>query len=293
MGSFYFYIVKNKAGLSMKTGKNLIEDINSCVLQPGQAAFWWLGQIGFALKLGETVLYLDAYLAPSEKRTVPPLLTPQGLDNADLICGSHNHLDHIDWPLWQQLASNNPQARFIAPRALEGLCRSDAPECADRFVGLNDGETATVRDIRVTGVAAAHEFLDRDPETGLYPYLGYVIEGNGCTIYHAGDTCIYEGLHNKLRRYPKIDIMILPINGRDAGRYRSNIIGNMTYQEAADLAGALKPGLAIPAHYDMFADNSENPILFTDYLNAKYPGQHCWVGGYGERVIYTRIKTSD
>ncbi|HHN46509.1 MAG TPA: MBL fold metallo-hydrolase, partial [Planctomycetes bacterium] len=115
-----------------------------------------------------------------------------------------------------------------------------------------------------------HEFLDRDEAAGAYPYLGYVVEAGGFTICHAGDTCRYEGLETKLRRW-RFDALMLPINGRDARRLAANCIGNMTYQEAADLAGALEPALVIPAHYDMFAANSEDPALFIDYVNVKYP----------------------
>ena len=49
----------------------------------------------------------------------------------------------------------------------------------------------------------------------------------------------------------------------------------MTYQEAADLAGALQPKLTIPTHYDMFAMNSLDPKLFFDYMKVKYPQLKC------------------
>ena len=47
----------------------------------------------------------------------------------------------------------------------------------------------------------------------------------------------------------------------------------MTYQEAADLAGECDTELVIPGHWDMFADNSEDPKLFEDYVNVKYKGR--------------------
>lgn len=131
-----------------------------------------------------------------------------------------------------------------------------------------------LKGVKISAVAAAHEFLDYDPVTGLYPYLGLIFEGNGVTVYHAGDCCIYEGLQTKLRKW-SIDLAMLPINGRDAKRLKNNCIGNMTYQEAADLAGALNPSVTIPAHYDMFAMNSINPKLFLDYMKIKYPHLKC------------------
>ena len=47
----------------------------------------------------------------------------------------------------------------------------------------------------------------------------------------------------------------------------------MTFQEAADLAGELRPGLVLPGHWDMFADNPGDPEAFMDYLNVKYEGR--------------------
>ena len=44
-----------------------------------------------------------------------------------------------------------------------------------------------IGDITIHAIAAAHEFLDED-ENGLYPYLQYIIEGNGVRIHHAGET---------------------------------------------------------------------------------------------------------
>jgi len=137
--------------------------------------------------------------------------------------------------------------------------------------------------LEVRAVAAAHEFLDKSLITGRHPYLGFVVNGNGCSVYHAGDNCRYEGMETTLRGI-SLDVMRLPINGRDARRLRENCIGNMTYQETADLAGSVKPRLVIPAHFEMFAFNSENPELFRDYVGAKYPGLTVIVPRHGEMI---------
>ena len=49
------------------------------------------------------------------------------------------------------------------------------------------------------------------------------------------------------------------------------------FQEAADLAGEVRPRLTIPGHWDMFAGNSADPAAFGDYLDAKYPGLVPWL----------------
>lgn len=264
----------------MKKGKALLDEIRQCT----DSAFWWLGQLGFALKLENRLLYIDAYLAESPERIIPPLLQPEELADADFILGSHNHSDHIDWNVWRKIASSSPKPRFILPKALIDEMGEEIGIARERLIGLDDGASYETDGLKITGVAAAHEFLDPVPATGCFPYLGYVIESSRFAVYHSGDTCIYEGLIAKLKKWEKLNVLFLPINGRDGSRYRSGCIGNMTYQEAADLAGTLKPDLAVPAHYEMFRSNSENPYLFADYLEAKYPEVKFWIGPHGEKV---------
>ncbi|BCN29472.1 MBL fold metallo-hydrolase [Anaeromicropila herbilytica] len=269
----------------MKRGLELIKEINEYKVEEGKLAFWWLGQIGYAIKMGKTIIYIDAYLSNNPERNIAPLLKPEEISNADIIIGTHDHEDHIDREVWHQLSISSPKAKFIVPELLLDSLSIDLEINKDRFIGLDDSQCIQVGEIKITGIAAAHEFLDQDAITGGYPYLGVVVEGNGCQFYHSGDSCIYEGLLTKLKGFPRLDVMFVPINGRDAKRYLGGFIGNMTYQEAVDLVGNLKPRLAVPAHYDMFTVNSENPGNFVDYLNAKYPGIASHVGDYGELVL--------
>jgi len=267
----------------MRLHQDLRDDIAGCTVPNGAAALWWLGQLGFVLKLGATVVCIDPFLSPHPKRQVPPVLDPAELADVSVICGTHDHSDHIDRPAWPLIAHAAPKATFVAPAL---LCDSLAAQLAlprNRFAGLDDGLTLEFEGIKITGVASAHEFLDQDA-SGRFPYVGCMIEGNGCSIYHSGDCCIYEGLVTKLLNL-KPDVMILPINGRDAVRYARHCIGNMTYQEAVDLAGSVKPKLVIPGHFDMFAANGENPRLFMDYLSVKYPGVRAVVPVHGERIM--------
>ena len=268
----------------MQTGPDLIRDIDTCRVPAGGCGLWWLGQHSFIVKLGETVVYLDAFLSPRKGRQVEPLLTPAQCGNADLFLGSHDHIDHIDRPSWPAMALASPQARFVVPELLRAGVTADLNLPANRVAGLDFGMSVKARDVTVTAIPAAHEFLDRDEATGLHPFLGFIVEGNGFRLYHSGDCCLYEGIHALLRSKP-FDLFILPINGRDAPRLSTRCIGNMTFQEAADLAGDLRPGAVIPAHYEMFARNSANVQDFDDYVKVKYPRQRVVVPAHGERVM--------
>ena len=235
----------------------------------GTCALWWLGQMGLWIKMGETVLSVDYFAAERPDRAVQPPVPVGEVTGIDAFLGTHNHDDHMDHVSWRVWAKTCPDAKFVYPAIHKADVLADGIT-EDRHLGLTDGASVTVGEVTIHAIAAAHEFLDQDPETGLYPALQYIIEGNGVRIYHAGDTLRYEGMLGKLQAFGPIDASLTPINGRDAERYLRNCIGNMTFQESVDLVGELKPALAIPGHFDMFPGNQADPQDFADYLKAKY-----------------------
>lgn len=236
----------------------------------GSACLFWLGQMGLVIKMGDTTVAIDYFASITPERQVKPPIPAEETEHIDAFLGTHDHLDHIDheaWKIWQKTC---PDAKFIFPRAHEEAVLADGVK-KENAIGLNDGESYRVGDITIRAIPASHEFLDRDEKTGLYPYMQYIIEGNGLRIHHAGDTVRYEGMLSKVKEFGPIDLELLPINGRDAYRYSQRCIGNMTYQEAVDFAGEVGARYVIPGHWDMFADNGEDPKAFADYLNIKYP----------------------
>lgn len=254
----------------------------------GMIALWWLGQMGLMVKAGDTTVCIDYYATPDESRQVAPPIAAGELKGIDAFLGTHDHLDHIDHDAWKIWAKTNPGAKFVFPRMHTEAVLADGVN-AENAVGLNAGEVVTIGGITIHAIAASHEFLDRDPETGLYPYLQYIIEANGFRIHHAGDTIRYEGMMPTIKSFGDIDVQLLPINGRDAKRYRANCIGNMTYQEAADLAGELGTRVVIPGHWDMFADNSADPHAFADYLDAKYNDAiECRIPKVMEKMVFEK-----
>lgn len=266
----------------MLTGQRLLDSINTTVLPAGGAAFWWLGQMSFVVKVAETVFYFDPFLAPNPRRRVPPLLAPDEVTNADWVFCTHDHGDHLDPTAIPGIAAASPQARFVCSRvASKRMAELDVP--ADRVVAMDEGLVHVHGGVRIAAIAAAHEFFDRDDELG-YPYLQFIVEAGGITVLHTGDTLRYDGMAAKLSRWT-MDLAFMPINGRDAVRFARGTIGNMTYQEAVDLAGDLRPRLTMPGHYEMFEGNGENPRLFAEYMNVKYPGLDYWIGGHGEAVV--------
>ncbi len=250
----------------------------------GNVSLKWLGQIGFLIETDNIRLCIDYFASADDLRQTPAPIPAGELKDVDVFLGTHDHLDHIDHEAWKIWAKTNPDAKFVFPVAHTDKIITDGVN-VHNAVGLNDGESVKIGDLTIHAIAAAHEFLNRDSITGFYPCLQYIIEINGVRIHHAGDTVRYEGMLPKIKAFGSIDAEILPINGRDAKRYRLNCIGNMTYQEAADLAGEVVPGMVIPGHWDMFADNGGDPDAFADYLDAKYGGRiKCIIPKVMERI---------
>lgn len=252
---------------SQNRGKSMDE-----FYEVGRLGMWWLGQMGLIIKAGDRKICIDYFASPMESRQTPPPIPADELKDVSLFIGTHDHIDHIDHEAWKIWAKTNPNARFIFPRKHMKAVLADGVK-PENAIGVDDDEVCQIGDIRIHAIAAAHEILDRDPGTWEYSCLQYIIEVNGFRIHHAGDTTRYEGMLLKLRRFGKIDVQLLPINGRDAKRLSNDIIGNMTYQEAADLAGDCDTELVIPGHWDMFAENSADPEAFADYVNIKYKGK--------------------
>jgi len=232
------------------------------------ASITWLGQMGLRVRMGGMTVLIDYFASDFPGRRFPAPVPIPEVAGIDGFVGTHDHLDHIDHEAWRSWSSACPDARFVFPSIhRESILGDGIPE--ERQLPIDAGQSVRIGHITIHAIPAAHEFLSPD-EQGRHPCLQYIVEGEGKRIYHAGDTLRYEGMLPLLKSFGPIDAALLPINGRDGARYRRNCIGNMTFQEAADLAGELRPGLVIPGHWDMFADNPGDPDAFADYLDAKY-----------------------
>ena len=247
------------------------------------ASITWLGQMGLKIRLGGTTVLVDYFASPIPERRVPPPIAAADVTGVDGFAGTHDHLDHIDGDAWRAIAAASPKARFVLPAGLkdEVSARLGIPE--ERLIGAAEGDVIEAAGATIEAVATAHELLNDRREN-----MAFCVRADGVTLLHLGDTCLYDGFEAKLRALGPVDALMLPINGRDARRLRRNCIGNMTWQEAVDLAGALRPRLTIPGHYDMMEGNTENPARFAAYLELKYPDRDFWLGPHARRVMITK-----
>lgn len=197
---------------------------------------------------------------------------------------THDHSDHLDEEALPVLAGLNPGAQFMAP----AVCLERLQELGigkERLAAALPGQAAEpAHGLKVYPVAAAHEELERD-EQGNPKYVGYILELNGVTLYHAGDTVLFPELVEEMGSRT-IDLALLPINGRDYYRNRRHIVGNMNYREAAEFAATSGFETVVPLHYDLFAGNAENPGYFVDYLYRHFPEQKFHMMARAERFVY-------
>ena len=247
-----------------------------------EVTLWWLGQAGFALRYRHSCALLDPYLSDHlakkyqarkfpHVRMMPSPLDPGQVRGLNLVLCSHRHGDHMDPEALPVMAANNPACRFVVPRAeVQFALEIGLPE--SQLTGLDAGESLFVgEEIEVAAVPAAHETLDVD-DNGHHQYIGFILRLGRVTLYHSGDCVPYDGLAERLQR-ARIDVGMLPVNGRDDFRRSHGIVGNFEWEEALALCREAEIPVLIPHHFGMFAFNTADPMGWRSILghDARFP----------------------
>ena len=212
----------------------------------------WLGQSGYVLDYNKQRLLIDPFFSDivekkqGFKRLMQAPISIEAL-NPSAIFITHNHLDHFDPIALPEIHSFYASIPIIGPAS---VMRKANEMGFDPSVlrQIDKGETIEVSDFKITATAAYHS----DPFS-----VGCLIEVGKKTIYCSGDTIMTETLLDDILSLTnrQIDIVFIVINGR---------LGNMNVDEAIDLTCKLNPKLALPMHYGMFAENTEDPQIFID-----------------------------
>ncbi|WP_037217396.1 MBL fold metallo-hydrolase [Rhizobium sp. IBUN] len=236
-------------------------------LESGEGAtLAWLGQAGFLIRQNGLTIVIDAYLSDSlaekyrdtkfpHRRMMPAPVAANELRGVDWLLCTHGHTDHMDPGTIPALLAANPQARVLAPRAEKARAiERGVPE--DRLVLIDAGESVDLGGVTVTATPSAHEDLRRN-EDG-YLFLGFVLSGGGVTIWHSGDTIPFPGLAEWLMPF-RVDLALLPVNGRDALRAANGVPGNLTLEEAVGLADEIGARAMIGHHFGLFDFNTIDP----------------------------------
>lgn len=268
----------------------LLDDIRQTPATDDTIHLWWLGQSGFLLKWRDRHLLFDPYLSDSltEKyagttkehiRMTARCVDPARLDMVDVVTSSHNHTDHLDAATLGPLAATRPGLPLVLPEANIEFARHRLGEAPLTLTGLDAGKTVEVAGFSFTGLAAAHNTIERD-DAGRCRFLSFIVSFGPWTVFHSGDTLWHEHLPHLLIHHQP-DIVLLPINGHDPAR---GVAGNLNGTEAAALAKACGAALVVPHHFEMFTFNTASPDEFT--AACQRLSQPCRVLRCGEKLRF-------
>ena len=243
-------------------------EIRALQVAPGTLGCVWLGQAGYLLKSpGGAVIALDPYLSDyAETQWNLPRILPPPIDPAkitpDLLLCSHWHEDHFDFPVIKQWAKQNP-GTLVAPET----CTSRAGAFgwpADKLITVQEGDRVTFQDVEISVHYARHD----TPTVPAPDAVSYLFRIDGLSLWAICDT-EYDARHRKMAD-EHLDVVFTPING---------IGGNLTDKEAALLLSYVKPGLAIPNHYNMWEPAgfgpgaTLDPQVFVDFYRQLGGGE--------------------
>ena len=98
------------------------------------------------------------------------------------------------------------------------------------------------------------------PGKHAVPEITYIIAGLGRAVYFGGDTLLIPELAEIARRFSRIDLAILAVNGLML-RPLLNRQVVMNAEEAAALCAILKPDYAVPTHYAFTGGAVQDHVL--------------------------------
>ncbi len=206
----------------------------------------WLGHSGFRIEIAGAVLLVDPWLTgnpmfPIDRRAV-------AISGATHIFLTHAHGDHIGdsvaiaKELGIEIAGIYDLMGFLAAR--DGV----------RIIGFNKGGTVAAGGARVTMVNASHSSTTEGGNVGSE--AGFMIAGEGHTIYLSGDTDIMADM-DWMGDYHRPDIGILAAGGHYT----------MDMARAAYAARRyFKFKTVIPCHYRTFSALEQSADALRDGL---------------------------
>jgi L-ascorbate metabolism protein UlaG (beta-lactamase superfamily) len=175
--------------------------------------FTWFKQSAYVWKGDGLTVYIDPWGVTIE-------------DPADLIFITHAHDDHFSVDDIERVRKDG--TRIVAPADV-------AREISGDVTPVTPGDSLDVAGVRAQTVPAyniAEERLEMHPKSN--GWVGYILTLEDHTYYHAGDTDHAPELSDV-----RADVAFLPIGGTYT----------MEVSEAAGLAKAIAPQIAVPMHY--------------------------------------------
>ncbi|MDX1992525.1 MAG: MBL fold metallo-hydrolase [bacterium] len=205
---------------------------------------WRLGGAGIAIQYGETLLYIDPFVAPAGGpgwiRCEPPLLNR--LPPAQLVLLTHEHDDHADPVALSQLAQSR-ECMVVAPAPAAAIAEKAGFD-PHQIKVLSQGQQAQAHGFTITALPV----IDTDSQGAL----AYLIEVNDVDwrLYHGGDAHM-SPLFEMAGAQHRIDCACLSAAGTNKG-----IQYYLTPAQTVQAAQKLGARSLIPVHWDLWTINA-------------------------------------
>ncbi|MGV9632108.1 MBL fold metallo-hydrolase [Streptomyces sp. NPDC003487] len=220
-------------------------------------AVTWAGHASWVVQIGGLTVLTDPVWSRRILGT-PARITPVGVDwealpRVDAVVISHNHYDHLDAPTLRRLPRDTP---VFAPAGLGGWFHRRRFTCVTE---LDWWEGAELSGVRFDFVPAHHWSKRTLTDTCHSLWGGWVLTApGGRRLYFAGDTGYGHWFSRIGRRYPGIDLALLPIGAYDPRWWLSDV--HCDPEEAVRAARDLGARRMAPMHWGTFILSAE-PVL--------------------------------
>jgi L-ascorbate metabolism protein UlaG (beta-lactamase superfamily) len=238
----FFYEMVWKALLTRRTGDHKRPVFPK--LTRGHVAITWIGHASFLIQFSDLNVLVDPNFANwlfLLKRVKRAGLRIEHLPPVDLVLLTHAHFDHFHRPTLRRL----PAPKIgVMPWGVGDLARGLG---FARIIELQKWESFSHADWKVTLTPCKHwgARTIRDEYRG---YGGFILEHQGRSIYHAGDSAYFDGFKEIGRRLQP-EIALLPIGAYYPDSFRHVHMGP---DEALKVFHEIGARWLVPMHYGSF-----------------------------------------
>jgi L-ascorbate metabolism protein UlaG (beta-lactamase superfamily) len=229
-----------------------------------EATLTWIGHSAFLLQLDGRNILVDPHFSEraspvsfsGPRRIVPLPIDIAELPRIDVVTISHNHYDHLDADTVRRLAaSKEGSPLFLVPLGLKAWFRDKG---IDRVEEQDWWQSREERGVRFTLVPVQHWSKRTLLDTDQSLWGGWVIEGGGLKLVHAGDLGYSQDVRDIGERLGPFDMALIPI-GSYAPRWFMKTM-HVDVPEAVQVRADLRAGRAIGMHWGTFEHLTDEPL---------------------------------